>query len=272
VWSSIAQRSWSIPSITEAYKCHVEQVSGDKYYTGFRLASPPAAQTEIYVLMRPAVTHTGDYDCSQGDIDGGELIYAAGGGTTQLEFAGGKGVHVASGAYLMLVIHISDTTATKMTATTTVEARIAAAKDVTTPIDMFLVGRLHFFIPADGTPTLWNGSCAFADESHMVAAIPLMRALGTHVALTITVSNVNQSLIDASFDTHHLLYTSFTPALDVPAGARINTGCTFVNNTGSIVNDGESASDEICYAGVYRYPPKPPTFDSPLECMLGLEI
>ena len=247
-------------------------MSSDKYYTGFRLASPPAAQTEIYVLMRPSANQTGDYDCSAGEMNGGELIYAAGGGTTQLEFTGGKGVHVASGAYLMLVIHISDTTATNMTATTKVEARIAAAKDVTTPIDMFLVGRPDLDIEADGAPHVENGSCVFAAESHLVAAIPLMRALGTHFALTVTVTNVNQLLIDSSFDPHNLLYTSFTPALDVPTDARINAGCTFVNNTGSVVNDGESASDEICYSGVYRYPPKPPTYVSPLDCVLGHEI
>jgi hypothetical protein len=273
VWSTVAQRTWSIPSNTETYKCHSELVTSDKYFTGFRLASPSAAQTELYVLMRPsAPTEVGDYDCGLGDIDGGEAIYIAGPGTTQLEFNGGKGVHVPTGQYLMFVVHIVNTTSSSVTSSTKVEGRVVAAKDVTTPIDMFLVGRLDLDIEADGAPHIENGSCVFAAETHLVAAIPLMRARGTHVALTVTDSNVNQALVDSSFDPQHLIYTSFTSDLDEPTDVRINTSCTFVNNTGVVVNYGESASDEICFEGTYRYPPKPPTSVSPLDCAMGHEI
>jgi hypothetical protein len=272
VWSSVVQRTWSVPSQTEAYKCHTELVSSDKYFTGFRLASPVAAQTELYVVMRPTVQQVGDYDCDLAAIGGGEAIYIAGSGTTQLELTGGKGVHVASGQYLELVVHLVNTTSASVAASTKVEGRVVAAKDVTTPIDMFFAGRLNINLPADGNTYVENEGCEFGAESHFVAELPLMRALGKHFALTATVSAVNHTLFDLSFDPQHITYSSLTSDFDMPTGARLTASCTFVNNTGAVVNFGESSQDEICLDGVYRYPPKPPTSVSPYDCALGNTI
>lgn len=107
-WVTAITRSWSVPEETEAYECHSELATTDKYYTGFRLASPPAAQTELYLTVRPSEAQVGDFDCDLSSVTGGELIYAAGSGTTPVTFAGGKGVHVAAGQYVVLV-HTSTT-------------------------------------------------------------------------------------------------------------------------------------------------------------------
>lgn len=267
VWSTVVQRTWTLPGATEAYKCHEELVSTDKYFTGFRLASPSTAQTELYLLMRPTVGTTGDYDCGLGAIQGGEAIYLAGPGTTQLEFTGGKGVHVAAGTHLLLVTHISNTSASSVTASTNVEGRVAAAAGVTIPIDMFLVGRLDISIPADGAPHDMNGVCQSSSEMHIFADLPIMRALGTHFSFMVTDPAVHQLFV-SSFDSQHVIYSSLTSDFDVPTGANLAATCTFVNNSGFVVNEGESAHDEICFHGIYRYPPKPPTSASPIECLL----
>jgi len=272
VWSAVTQRSWTTPSVTESYKCHTELVSSDKYYTGFRLASPSSVQTELYVLVRPSVMQTGDFDCNLAAIGGGEAIYLAGPGTTPLEFTGGKGVHVASGQYLMLVVHLNNTTSSDVSASTKIEGRVATAKDVTTPIDMFIVGPLNLNIPADGAAHVVNGGCATGTETHLVAELPLMRALGTHFALTAILSTVNQTLFDSSLDPQHITYSLLTSDFDMQSGSHINAACTFVNNTGVLVNFGESAQNEICLDGIYRYPPIPPTSVSPLDCAVGNTI
>lgn len=273
VWNAVAQRSWSIPSQSETYRCHTELVASDKYITGFRLASPSAAQTELYLLMRPSVAQVGDFDCSLGDLDGGELIYVAGPGTTPVTFSGGKGVHVAAGQYTMLVEHLNNTSASPVTATTTIEGRAAAAKDVTTPIDMFLVGRLQFPIPADSEPHTANGGCETVADMHVVAEIPIMRSLGTHQAFETKDSSATIfTIFDSSFDSQHIVYTSLAADFLITGPSEVNASCTYVNHTGVVVNFGESAHDEICFLGLYRYPPKPPTSVSPLECNLGETI
>jgi hypothetical protein len=272
-WVTAVTRSWTIPGQTAGYKCHTELATTDKYYTGFRLASPSAAQLELYLVVRPGVSQVGDYDCSTSEILGGEAIYAAGAGTTPVTFSGGKGVHVAAGQYLMLVSHINNTSASAVSASTTIEARIAAARDVTTPIDMFFVGRLSFVISANGDTVTINGGCGTEDDMHVVAEIPLMRLLGVHQAFSSTdIAHVTQTPFDASFDAHHIVYTSLGADADVAALSNVNAACSYVNNTGTVVNLGESAHDELCFLGLYRYPPKPPTSVSPIDCAMGITI
>jgi len=272
VWNTVAQRSWSVPSQTEAYVCHVELVASDKYITGFRLSSPSAAQTEVYLLARPSATQTGDYDCSESEFLGGEAIYLAGPGTTPLTFSGGKGVHVVAGQYLMLITHINNTTASGVTASTVIEGRVGAAKDVTTPIDMFFGGRVNFQLPSGIDTVTSNSKCNASTEFHLVAELTLMRALGTHTVVTITDTGLDTALVDVGFDPKHIVYSTLSSDFDVPADARFNTSCTFVKDANVVVNLGESANDELCFSGNYRYPPKPPTSMSPIECALGDEI
>lgn len=271
-WVTASSRSWSIPDQTEGYKCHAELATSDEYFTGFRLASPSAVQTEVYLTMRPSVEQTGDFDCDFGSVTGGEAIYAAGAGTTPLTFSGGKGVHIAAGQYVVLIVHANNTSASPVTASTVIEGRVAAAKDVTTPIDMFFVGRFSLAIPASDDPVVYNGNCEAAAELHLVAELSLMRTLGIHETVTVTTDAVNQNIADASFDPLHVVYSSLSSDFDMTASSRINAACTFENNTGAVVNFGESAHDELCLAGIYRYPPKPPTSVSPFECVLGQTI
>jgi hypothetical protein len=272
-WVTAVTRGWSVPPGTEEYVCHTELVTSDKYYTGFRLASPPAGQTELYVTMRPSVSQVGDFECASSELPGGELIYAAGPGTTPLTFTGGKGVHVAAGQYIELVDHINNKSASPVTATTTIEGRSVAAKDVTTPMDMFFVGRVEFEIPADPDTTTSNSSCRTSADMHVVAEIPLLRSLGVHQTFTVKdPDDVTHTIFDSSFDPQHVTFTSLGTDLLVAGGSQAFASCSWVNTTGVVVNLGESASDESCLLGLYRYPPKPPTGNSPLECAMGISI
>lgn len=273
VWNAVSQRSWSMDGQTEGYKCHTELVASDEYITGFRLASPSATQTEVYLLTRPSAHQTGDYDCSINEVTGGEAIYLAGPGTTPLTFSGGKGVHVAAGQYLVLVIHINNNdSASMVTASTVIEGRVAAAKDVTTPMDMFLAGTVSFHLPADTGSVETNGGCGTVADFHLVAELPFMRALGTHSLVTITNTGLDANLFDTSIDPQHVVYSTLGSDFDVPAGSHLNVKCTYDNTTGSVVGFGESSQDELCFAGIYRYPPKPPTSVAPLDCALGNNI
>ena len=160
-----------------------------------------------------------------------------------------------------------------MTATTTIEGRVAAAKDVTTPIDMFFAGRLQIAIPAGADSTPANESCQTLTDMHIVAEIPLLRSLGIRQTLTvIDPDNVPEKVFDASFDVHHVLYTSLDSDLLVAGNSLVQATCWYLNTTGVVVNRGESANDESCLLGVYRYPPKPATPNSPVECAMGIPV
>ena len=48
-------------------------------------------------------------------------------------------------------------------------------------------------------------------------------------------------------------------------GDRIETTCTYVNNTGHTVSFGDSSTDEMCFTGLYKYPAGGNLF----QCALG---
>lgn len=44
------------------------------------------------------------------------------------------------------------------------------------------------------------------------------------------------------------------PPLVIHQGDQIQVICTYVNNTSSTVNFGDTSTDEQCFVGMYRYP------------------
>ena len=137
---------------------------------------------------------------------------------------------------------------------------------------MFLAGRLSLPIPNDQDSIDFNGVCETSTELHVVAEIPLMRALGIREKITVVGQTFNDVIFNASFDPQHDIYSSLATDYDVTANSTINATCSFQNHTGAVVNFGERAQDELCLAGIYRYPPKPPTSSSPLECAMEQNI
>jgi hypothetical protein len=271
-WVSVASGGWTMPAETEGYECHTALVTSDEYFTGFRLASPPAAQAELFLTVRPSVVQTGDFGCDLNSALGGEAIYAAGLGATAVTFSGGKGVYVGAGQYLALIVHITNGSAFPVTASSAVEGLVAAAADVTTPIDMFFAGKTAFSIPT-GTDSLnANGSCATGAELHVVAELSLMRTLGIRERITATNGVSSQNIFNASFDPLHIVYSSLSSDFDMPANSQLGVECSFENHTGAVVSSGESVRDELCLSGIYRHPTKPPGVFSPFECALGQTI
>jgi hypothetical protein len=139
-WNVVAGRSWTVPAGADSYKCHVERLTSDRYITGFRVVAPPAAQARVTLSVVGEASPTGDFDCSGGAVGGSEMIYASGAGTDAIEFPTGEGLHVAAGQSLLLVVHLFNSSSSPVSASTQVEGRAGSARDVHSPIEMFLAG------------------------------------------------------------------------------------------------------------------------------------
>jgi hypothetical protein len=167
--------------------------------------------------MRPTAARTGDFDCDFNALVGGEVIYAAGRDPRRSPSRGGKGVHVAAGQYVVLVSHLNNTSASPVTASTTVEGRVGTAADVTTPIDMFFAGKLNFVIPAGADTVPIAAQCGVNSSMHIFATIPLMHSLGVTQTFLYSYDTTGfHTIADSQFDPHHLAYTSLPADLLVP--------------------------------------------------------
>ncbi|MBA2685497.1 MAG: hypothetical protein H0U66_13505 [Gemmatimonadaceae bacterium] len=139
-WNVAAERAWTVAATGESYKCRIERLASDEYISGFRVVAPHSAQTRVTlsVLERPSTT--GNFDCSGGAVGGSEMVYAAGAGTDALEFPSGQGVHLLAGQSLLLVVHVSTMSNIPVSASTRIEARAGSAREMRSPIELFLAG------------------------------------------------------------------------------------------------------------------------------------
>jgi hypothetical protein len=252
-WNVVAERAWTMSGATEGYKCIAIHLTSDEYLTGFRLVAPTSVQNEVLLTVSDAPVMEGAFDCGAGSL-GPQLIYAASLGTAAIEFPSGFGVHVSAGQYVWLNIHLVNLADTSVTDSTRLEARVGTAADVANPIDMTFAGTFLINIPPDGQTHTATGSCYAPADSHVLAFLPLMRSRAVHQTVTLTADSTSQVLFDEDFDWQHDTYSQLATPLQIHAGSRIITKCSYINQGAQTEQYGESANNESCFSAIYRYP------------------
>jgi hypothetical protein len=80
-----------------------------------------------------------------------------------------------------------------------------------------------------------------------------MHQLGTHMKTTLTVGGVERVINDAPYNFEHQAVLTFEP-IQLHAGDKITSECTWMNTTGDTIGYGESSTTEMCYSILYRFP------------------
>ncbi len=253
-FTELTSRSWSLPAATEAYKCKGIQAATDLYITGFRAVLPPG-QFRMFVTTSDTAQTIGDYDCNAATaLLNTRLIYAAGMGTDDVLFPSGIGVHVKSGQYITLQLHVVNGQNSPLSGVSGVMVKMASAAEVTTEADMTLVGTLTFNLPSDGQVHTATGGCTAPEAWNVLALLPMMNGLATHQTLTVTHNGVPQTLHDAAYALDQQRFDPKTPPVAVLILDQVGVTCSYVNNTGQTVTSGTTSTTEQCFTGLYRYP------------------
>jgi hypothetical protein len=251
-WTPLVSRSWTLPAgATNTYKCTRIQVPGDMWIAGFRASSPPGTHHEVLTISTSS-TATGDYDCTAGSLDT-EMLYAAGVGTDDLLFPAGIAMHLAAGTYINLNLHLFNATDNPISASSGILVKAVQPTDVQHQADMMFSGTFTIDIPSDGQPHPASGGCTAPSDWHIFTLWPHMHQTAVHQTWTYTHSATPTTLLDDDF--------RFTEQRNYPIadtlihkGDLINTVCTYVNNTGSVMTWGDGSDKEMCFTGMYKYP------------------
>jgi hypothetical protein len=252
-WEVVAGRTWTMPGTAEGYRCFGMHVTSDEYLTGFRLANASPVQNETLLTVLGTAVPEGSFDCGAGTL-GAHLIYAAGVGTTAIEFPAGFGVHVSAGQYLLLNIHLVNPADTSASDSTRIEARIGSASDVATPIYMTMGGTFQIDIPNDGQVHTATGSCRAGTDKHALAILPFMRSRATHQTVKVVADSTSQTIFDQDFDWQHNTYTQFSTPIPIQLSNSVITTCSYLNSGSQTETYGESSTNESCFSAIYRYP------------------
>jgi hypothetical protein len=252
-WTTLISRSWNLIPGQEGYRCRRVQVAQDTWINGFRQLSPPGTHHEV-LTIDASDSASGDYDCTAGaGTLTGQMVYASGIGTADLELPDGVAVHLAAGTWINLNLHLFDTTDGALADESGVLVKTISAADVVHEADMTFSGTTSITVPSDGQQHAAQGGCNAPTDWHVFALWPHMHQLGMHQSVIVTHGGVPTTMLDTPY--------AFTEQRNYPMaetifhqGDQVQTTCTYVNTTGATVTFGDSTTDEMCFTGIYKYP------------------
>lgn len=245
---------WSVTNGSEAYKCIKIQVPSDLWISSFRSLAPQGSHHAVLTVTGSSNTNPMNQlvtcDPSASLLDK-EMLYASGVGTDDFVFPEGVAIHLAAGTLINLQLHLFNATDTAITGTSGVLVKTVDQASVQQEASMVFGGRLGFAgIPSDNTPHTVQGTCTAAADFHLIALWPHMHQIATHMSI----QQNGAMLLDKDYS---FMDQKNYPIADtmVHKNDMLTTTCTYVNNTGTTVNFGEYTTDEMCFSGMYRYPP-----------------
>jgi hypothetical protein len=254
-WSSLITARWNLPAGgADRYRCARKTVAEDLYVRGFRSVSPPGTHHTV-LGVDAASGPDGELDCAAFTL-AHRMLFASGVGTDELVLPEGVAIKIPAGTQLLINLHLFNAGDAALEGASGTEVLTVPASEVEQEAELVLAGRIGFSIPASPpgaapTPFTVTGGCRFARQQTVVTVWPHMHQIGIHMKVTHEPSGAVWSDAPYSFD-EQVNYT--IPPTLVDGGDLVRVDCTYLNDTGQPVPFGDSSEQEMCFAGLYRYP------------------
>jgi hypothetical protein len=140
--------------------------------------------------------------------------------------------------------------------------RVVPESDVTTIAEGVLAGTIAIDLAPQETKTI-TGFCTMSNDVTLFAVAPHMHQLGVYERVFAESATKGEvTLFDGPYNFDDQSYHLIEP-LDLKKGERVRVECTHANTTTKRVTFGESSLQEMCFAGLYRYPAD----GSPFACI-----
>jgi hypothetical protein len=275
-WTTLISRSWSLGSGSQAYECDRIQVPTEMWINAFSPISPLGTHHQVLTIDAND-TPTGNYDCNpESGTLSGEMLFAAGVGTPDLEFPAGVAVHLPAGTWINLNLHLFDEQDNTLSGESGVQVKTVAASSVVNEADMTFSGTFSIDVPSDGQPHTAGGGCTAPADWHVFSLWPHEHKLGINQAFAVN----GTTLLNQPYSFMNQIAYSM-PGLVINAGEQILTTCTYQlpaftctttpmdNCTVGACNTtdhrchvmfGQSSDEEMCFTGIYKYPAGSSTF------------
>ena len=245
-WTRLIEGAWTLQVNEEKTRlCFKKQLTEDVYLRAIRPVHPKGTHHTIVTLG------DGTEDCTAAVASG--LVYAAGLGSNGVELPDGVAMKLPKGKYLNLGLHLYNTTESVLTGTTAIEAITVPAAEVQQEAETVLAGPIAFSLPPQ-QQTIVKDDCAITADQSVFALFPHMHQHGTHIKTTVTLSGVEKTLYDADYNFQEQLQLQLDPVVQLHAGDKVTTQCTYWNDTAKSIGVGESSDTEMCFSVLFRYP------------------
>lgn len=243
---TLIDATWSLGGGDEGYHCARLTLEDTVYIKAFRALAPLGTHHTV-VTLTDGSQPDGEFSCGAGTLSD-QMLYASGVGTDDLYFPEGVAMKVEAGQQILLNLHLFNTSVQGLDGVSGTEVQLASADEVEQEAEMIFAGTLAIAILPMQQATA-GGTCKFKQDATILSVWPHMHQYGRHM----TVGHGGAVLHDAPFDFYEQVNFPIEPRL-VKAGESVRVDCTWQNTGNSLVTFGDSSTQEMCFAGLYRYP------------------
>ncbi len=249
-WVRLVDAGWTLGSGTEGYHCALKTIDEDLWIGGFRAVAPEGTHHTV-VTVSDSSQPDGDFPCDAGRLSD-EMIFSSGVGTDDVMLPEGVAFKISKGKRVLLNLHLYNVTGAELTETSGTEVMLVSAAEVEQEAEMIFAGTPIISL-APQSPGATSGTCTFAQDATVMSIWPHMHQYGTHMTVTHESDDGDEVLHDAPFAFEEQVNYRITPRV-VKAGERLRVTCDYENTSSDTVTFGDSSDQEMCFAGVYRYP------------------
>lgn len=242
---------WELPAGQERYLCARITVPEDVYLRGFYPLSPPGTHHTAVVAFEQARGPDGVSLCDASSIAGGQSVGGSGVGTRGGPMPDGVAKQLLAGSQLLLQLHLFNVGQDAQAGRSGAEVETTTKDAVRWLSDGVAVGPLKLDVPPGRS--VQRGTCTVDHDYTVYAILPHMHEMGVHMRVSARRAAGAVVLYDGAYDFSDQLIYPLDP-VPLATGDTLEVECTYDNTRDRVLHFGESTLDEMCIAGLSRYP------------------
>jgi hypothetical protein len=249
-WSTLISVDWTLEGGSEGFICALHTVEEDLLVRSFRADSPLGTHHTV-LTMTEAVGEDRVFPCDPGAMSDA-MLFASGYGTDDLSLPEGVAIRIPAGKQVLLNLHLFNMYPESRSGTSATLIQTLNEEDVVAEAEVVFAGTADFAIPPNEEASA-TGSCVFEQDATLLSLWPHMHEHGRHMVIEHHGAHGVTTLHDAPYSFYDQTNEPIEP-LVVRAGERIDVTCRWHNTSDEVVSYGDTSIEEMCFAGLYRYP------------------
>jgi hypothetical protein len=248
---NLIQVDWEIPAGTEQYLCGRVTVTEDVYLKAFYALSPLGTHHTLVTVLSKPDGPDGVVECDAAEV-GTRSVTGSGVGTPSRQLPPGIAMKLERGTQLLLNLHLFNVNEAPLRGRSGTLAETTPPESVTVLADSVSVGPIKLVVPPGRS--VQSGVCTVDYDYTIFSVVPHMHQMGVHMKVVARpAAGAELVLHDGPYEFENQIGYRLDP-LALKKGDTMLVECTYENTTGQTLHFGESTKDEMCLAGMARYP------------------
>lgn len=243
--------NWQIPPGREQYLCGRVTVPEDTYIHGFFPLSPRGTHHIALTVVSKPNGPDGVVECDISEV-GPRNVFGGAVGTGGGILPDGLAMKLDRGSQIIFNLHLFNVSDAPLSGLSGTRVELTTPDKVKVLADGVAAGPLKLTVPPGRS--VQTGVCTVDHDYTVFSVMPHMHQMGAYMRVVAHRAQGGDVVLhDGPFDFDNQLSHKLDP-LDLKKGDSVSIECTYANTTGRTLHFGESSNDEMCIAGLARYP------------------